>query len=665
MSKSSQSSKRKYYAVKVGAEGPRVYDSWDECKENVGHRRFANILSKLKLNQVSRYPGAVHKSFATLRAAQNWLAPALQAYNAAMPVKTEPVEIIEIEDTPPSSPLLRPTQNAPQPKEEPGTPAFPDLGALDATPPKQDVKLSPEQEEILAMVRSIKNVFFTGSAGTGKSVLLKEIIRHFRHDNPHQMLAVTASTGIASVNIGGTTLHSWAGIGLGKEPKEKLAGKIAGNESFNLVARRWRTVKALIIDESKAPTVLVAFHDGYLSISAVSMIDGKLFDKLEYIARYVRMNNAPFGGIQLILSGDFYQLPPVPDNHKGHLSHATFAFDATSWERCMGKPISLTKVFRQKDPEFVDMLNAMRVGKLDPDTIARFSSLSRSVQYDDGIEPTELYPLRREVQTANDTRLKQINAISHGYRAQDWPGRDSQGNPKVNEDEMNRLLDRLVAPKEITLKVGAQVMLVKNMVPGVLVNGTVGKVVDFITYREALQSQTEIAAPREKDEKVVPDFVKSSTIAWPLVVFTNGQPLLCVPADFTVEDAHGEVEATRMQVPLILAWALSVHKSQGQTLERVRVDLKRTFEKGQAYVALSRATNLDTLQVVNFNSSKSVVFPIISNAQVVAHPRVLEWHMELTRHEDYDEYDEYNEGNNIDDAFMDTEEAIASYYTGP
>lgn len=623
--------KRKYYAVKIGAQGPKIYDTWEECKENV-----------------SRYPGAIHKSFTTLKAAEAWLEPIFNAFtknsvpNVRCAKLKQEVEIIEIFDSPPPSPPLPPAMSVnpinpmPVPVEVPGAP--PTAPAAPPTAPSA-VELSPEQRDILEKVKDGRNVFFTGSAGTGKSVLLREIIRSFCEVFPREQLAITASTGIASVNIGGTTLHSWAGIGLGKEPAEKLVGKIAGNKNLSTIARRWRTVRTLIIDE-------------------ISMIDGTLFDKLEYIGRHIRRvddepNPDPFGGIQLVLSGDFYQLPPVPGtNANGQTVLPTFAFDAKSWKRCMGLPVTLKRVFRQKDQEFVDMLNAMRYGDLDEKTIKRFAGLSRPVVYHDGIEPTELYPTRREVEEANHSRLNQIQSVSKVYEAQDTAARDKNGNPKLTFEQMTRLLERLVAPKTITLKVGAQVMMIKNIVQGVLVNGSVGKVVELITYKEAVERYLPIAVPGDKENgQDVPEYIRKSTFPWPLVKFTNGLLELCVPAEFTVEDALGEIEATRMQIPLILAWALSVHKSQGQTLERVRVDLRRTFEKGQAYVALSRATNMDTLQVLNFNPSK-----------VMAHPRVLDWNQELQHDEEYDEYDQYNERNDIDDDLMDSEEAVAGYH---
>jgi ATP-dependent DNA helicase PIF1 len=469
------------------------------------------------------------------------------------------------------------------------------------------IKLSAEQQHVLDLVRSGQNVFFTGPAGTGKSVLLREIIKLLR-DNLSDRVSITASTGIAGLNIGGSTVHSFAGIGLGKESAQVLAKRIFKSKFPRL---RWRSTSTLIIDE-------------------ISMLDGTLFDKLEYIARYVRERNEPFGGIQLVLSGDFFQLPPVPDQNNGVPMPATYAFDAECWQRCVGRPVVLSRVFRQKDNEFVDMLSSMRIGQLTPQLITRFKQLSRPLVYDDGIEASVLFPLRAEVEGHNKSRLNELTGNTHIYCSMDSRGYNAKGE-QLEKEMAQRLLERLVAPRSISLKIGAQVMLIKNIVQGHLVNGVVGKVVEFLTNSEALKRNIAIATMDQKGSRVdadaegqlphrpadlVPltgDMFRKDQF-WPLVRFTNGMELLCAPVDFSVEGLVGNVEALRLQVPLILAWALSIHKSQGQTLSRVKVDLGRIFEKGQAYVALSRATTMETLEVINFEPSK-----------VLAHPRVIAW----------------------------------------
>ena len=229
------------------------------------------------------------------------------------------------------------------------------------------VFLSDEQRQVLELVAERnKSVFFTGSAGTGKSVLLRETIKVLRdkYKREPDRVAVTASTGLAACNVGGVTLHSFAGIGLGKEAVPELVKKIKRNAKGK---QRWLRTKVLIIDE-------------------ISMVDGDLFDKLEAIARAIRNNGRPFGGIQLVITGDFFQLPPVPDYGK----IAKFSFDAGTWNTSIEHTIGLTQVFRQKDPVFANMLNEMRLGKLTNKSIESFRALSRPLGFTDDFEATEL-----------------------------------------------------------------------------------------------------------------------------------------------------------------------------------------------------------------------------------------------------------------------------------
>ncbi|KAL1747296.1 PIF1-like helicase-domain-containing protein [Schizophyllum fasciatum] len=303
--------RKKYYGVRVGLEGPKIYTSWEEP---------------------------------TLKKAEEYIA------RQATP---------------------KPTPAAP--RDAPAVTPELDLADIPAIPrndiPK--VKLSNAQQQVFNRVKRGQNVFFTGSAGTGKSLLMREII-DYKGGRISTRLAITAATGIAACNIGGTTLHSWAGIGQGIDDGWDFAGKLFGQKTMRHVLERWKEVDTLIIDE-------------------VSMMEGELFDALsrvrqEMCARRVRNNDKPFGGIQLILSGDFCQLPPVSKNGKP----VKFAFDAESWHRCLGPPVFLTKVFRQKEQEFVDMLNELRFGTLKPETVRKLQALSRPVEYTDGIEPTGL-----------------------------------------------------------------------------------------------------------------------------------------------------------------------------------------------------------------------------------------------------------------------------------
>lgn len=481
-------------------------------------------------------------------------------------------------------------------------------------PPPPEIELSEEQQRVLRLVESGKNIFFTGPAGTGKSVLLRAIIKLLQHKFGE--VAITAPTGIAGVNIGGSTIHSWAGIGLGKETVEVLLGALGSK-----TVKRWMGTRALVIDE-------------------ISMLDGRLFDKLEELGRIVRKSHRPFGGIQLILSGDFFQLPPVPEQDSTTIIPPTFTFDALSWSRCVDEPVVLTKVFRQKDTKFIDMLSATRSGQLEDWHIQEFFKLSREVKYSDGISPTQLFPLKSQVELCNKTHLDVLPGEIFTYPAMESRGFNMYGD-RILVDAAERLLERLVAQREISLKVGAQVMLLRNLLQGRLVNGSLGKVVDFITTHEAIKRLIDIADIEAKPLRSQNgDFLptinartdgKNTEVQYegllalnghvfgrherfPLVKFTNGLHLLCAPLPFDVQGLKGNCEAQRVQVPLVLSWAMSIHKAQGQTMSRVKVDLRRIFEKGQAYVALSRATSLEGLEIVGFDPSR-----------VLAHPRVIEW----------------------------------------
>ncbi|KNZ54444.1 hypothetical protein VP01_2946g5 [Puccinia sorghi] len=503
------------------------------------------------------------------------------------------------------------------------------------------VSLSPEQQNVLDAVLKGESMFFTGSAGTGKSVLLRHIIAALKrtYASRPDAVAITASTGMAACAIGGTTIHSFAGIGLGVEPKEILLNKVKKNRK---ASGKWMRTKVLIIDE-------------------ISMVDGDLFDKLAYIASKMKKSTKPFGGIQLVIAGDFFQLPPVT---RGRVS---FAFNASSWAECIPKPVNLTQVFRQKDSTFIDMLNEMRKGALSKKSIQRFHELSRDPNFGDGIAPTELYPTRQEVERSNATRLAALKTPAVVFKAID--------SGKAPPEQRARDLANMMAVPTLVLKKDAQVMMIKNQSsedsPMWLVNGLVGRVVDFVSPESSVDLylaqraqldaadvdltgifsddednnhpvQTMKPAPPanpspypplrgaaklavEGKSAPPPDpataTASSSTATTSLVPLVewflmNGKREFTIvkSADFKVENMEGEVQSRRQQLPLILAWAMSIHKSQGQTLQRVKVDLGKVFEKGQIYVALSRATSLKGLQVLRFDPDK-----------VKAHPEVIQW----------------------------------------
>ncbi|KAG8835974.1 hypothetical protein FRC17_010943 [Serendipita sp. 399] len=466
--------------------------------------------------------------------------------------------------------------------------------------------LSSQQRAIHdVVVNEGKNVFFTGSAGTGKSVLLRCIIKSLRTKYAKSLdaVAITASTGIAACNIGGVTVHSFGGFGLGNDTAARLAAKVRGNQKAH---SRWARTKVLIIDE-------------------ISMLEGDFFDKVEEIARILRRKDDPFGGIQLVLTGDFFQLPPVS---KGPVK---FAFDAESWGRCIPHTYNLTKVFRQKDQTFVDILNEMRRGQISDSAARLFIDRSKPLP-EDGVEPTELFPRREDVDRANMERMDRLKGPTHTFLAADGGIAD--------ERVRGRMLENFMAPKMLKLKKDAQVMMIKN-VDEQLVNGTVGKVVDFMTDGEWIEHirssyggnpeeppegsnpEDEKSKDKEKEKqkqiKKVAKEKKYPIVEWKIPGSRYTRTEIVRDEQFKVEGPDGRIEVSRAQLPLILAWAMSIHKSQGQTLEKVKVDLRKVFEKGQAYVAISRATSLEGLQIIGFQKNK-----------VFAHPAVIEWSKTLS-----------------------------------
>lgn len=466
-----------------------------------------------------------------------------------------------------------------------------------------DIKLSGEQKAVLDLVLNTrKNVFFTGAAGTGKSVLLRCMIELLREKHGRKQVFITAPTGIAACNVGGTTLHRWAGVGLGDQPIDQLVKRVMTNKKTK---DRWLKTRVLFIDE-------------------VSMVSAPLLTKLEEIARHVRKSPAPFGGIQIICTGDLFQLPPIDRND------SRFCFETEVWDRIIHRTVNLTQVFRQKDPKFANVLNEIRMGHVSEEASQLMARLSRPPKMPKGLVPTSLFPTRLEVSNANESALSRIVGTAYEYMCQDWK-------KPTNESKFVDIAKHTIAEPKITLKVGAQVMLIKNL-DDTLVNGSIGRVVGFMTSNMSMAS-VDRSHDRRSVEKIlgissekanVSESIKRKrtlaehvsneaalkTAVLPVVKFVTPNNtvrfLMVQPETWEILNTEGEVIASRTQVPLILAWALSVHKSQGQTLPYVSVNLGRVFEYGQAYVAVSRATSTDGLQVTNFSPSRITASKVVT-----------------------------------------------------
>ena len=420
-----------------------------------------------------------------------------------------------------------------------------------ALSPGAEAALTDEQQTVLRAALAGESFFFTGGAGTGKSYLLKQILARL----PADTTFATATTGVAACAIGGVTLHHWAGIGGGDRPVGALAQSAVRKRGV-----QWRSARTLVVDE-------------------VSMLDAELFEKLDAVARAVRGRpKSPFGGLQLILVGDFFQLPPVA---KGP-AEARYAFEASCWDECVPRSYELTRVFRQQDDEFIDALSELRLGVVGPTTSALLKQCrGRALPEDDGIVATRLFTHKADCERINREQLSALKGQQVTIAA-----RDSGDDPEA----IALLKTGCSAPESITLKEGAQVVLTKTLDSSAgLVNGARGVVIKFVGLRN------------------------------PVVRFDAGVTQTIRMESFTLTQA-GRVVASRMQLPLNYGWALSVHKAQGMSLDRVQMSLGRVFECGQAYVALSRARSLEGLSLIDIDLSK-----------VRAHPKVLEFHKKAIR----------------------------------
>ena len=404
--------------------------------------------------------------------------------------------------------------------------------------------------------------------------MLKELIRRLRNEYPNERdaVAITASTVIAACNIGGITLRSFAGIGSGMGEAAAIVQRI--NENIT-TRERWLRTKVLIIDE-------------------ISMVDRALFDKLEAIARMLRLDPRPFGGIQLVITGDFFQLPPFQGSG--------FAFESLMWQPCIQYTIELCTVFRQKDPDLAAMLNDLRTGRPNQRTILALSRLSRELSFSDGIEAIELFPTCGQVEMANNSRLERLAGATQQFESYDVY------DPSLSMQDRMTILNGFMAPRLLELKSGSQVMLIKDKTKH-LVNGTLGRVIGFMKKTNTLSNRNQESFFQSSDNR------RAGDLPWPLVQFglTDGstQLLLCPPEKWRVEYPNRRIQAARVQVPLVLGWAMSLHKSQGLALNRAKVQLNKTFEGAQAYVALSRATSQDGLQVIGPDYARFKAHPAV------------------------------------------------------
>lgn len=428
------------------------------------------------------------------------------------------------------------------------------------------MELSKEQQ--IAYDKYVKghNIFITGPGGSGKSELIRMINNHAKANDSD--IAITALTGCASIllNCKARTLHSWAGIGLGNSPIEELIFKIKRNKFLRAV---WTETDILVVDE-------------------VSMLSVKLFNLLNDIGKAVRKSHLPFGGIQLIFSGDFYQLPPVgsesdPDTQR-------FCFESDEWTTTFHRDdqIELKKIFRQTDEIYSTILNQIREGKIKKRANDFLMSyVGREISPELVAEPTKLFPTKNKVEQINISRMAMLQGeereyMLKGIRDLEMTASEREIRRQFSDKdillEFDFLSGNLLCDKQVKLKIGAQVMCVINIRSAsggdvIICNGSQGIITSYCMSSGA-----------------------------PIVKYNSGIEMTMTPHVWASEKIPGIGVS---QIPLILSWALTIHKSQGATLDAAEIDVgSGIFECGQTYVALSRVKSLSGLYLSSFDSRR-------------------------------------------------------------
>ena len=394
-----------------------------------------------------------------------------------------------------------------------------------------------KQETALKLLKAGENVFLTGSAGAGKTYTLNQYINYLKARKVP--VAITASTGIAATHMNGMTIHTWAGIGI----KDFLSDADLKNmKERKYLKEHLENAQVLIIDE-------------------ISMLHAKQLNLVNQVLKYFKDSDDAFGGIQVIVAGDFFQLPPVGKNDERNRDK--FCFMSEAWVEAKFRVCYLTEQHRQGDDYLNDILNAIRAQSIDHQHI---QALEHTRHQDIGDTFTRLYTHNMDVDNINFKHLNEIETESKQFDAV------CDGNEKLIET----LKSSVRAPEILNLKKHAKVMFVKNNFDMGYINGSLGEVIGF---------------EEDDDHGILPK-----------VKLTDGTVLLVEPETWSVDYDAGKTIASFQQIPLRLAWAITIHKSQGMTLEAAEINLSHTFEKGQGYVALSRLKSLSGLRLLGFNS---------------------------------------------------------------
>jgi hypothetical protein len=388
-----------------------------------------------------------------------------------------------------------------------------------------------KQSKALSIMKAGKNVFLTGSAGAGKTYTLNQYIRYLKARKI--TVAVTASTGIASTHLNGMTIHAWSGLGLKKSVNKKDLEAIRDKKHLK---DHLEQTKVLIIDE-------------------ISMLHRNQLDALNDILKFIRQNNESFGGIQMIFCGDFFQLPPIGEPEESNRDK--FAFMSDAWVKAAPIICYLSEQHRQKGDSLETILNEIRSGKVDQDSLELLTKASKNLL----TEVPKLYTHNADVESINALEMAKLKNSPRFFVG------DKKGNPKLLE----MLMSNVRTDEKLELRLGAKVMFIKNNFERGYINGSLGEVIDFTS-----------------DER-------------PVVELKDGKRIVCEKEKWAIEDENGTALASFEQYPLRAAWAITIHKSQGMTLDAAEIDLNSTFERGQGYVALSRVKTLDGLYLKGYN----------------------------------------------------------------
>jgi len=399
------------------------------------------------------------------------------------------------------------------------------------------------QKTALKILKTGNNVFITGSAGTGKTHLLSEFIFYLKSRKITP--TIVAPTGIAASHLQGQTIHSYFSLGIRDFIDSYYIESLLEKKYLQT---RFCKLKVLIIDE-------------------ISMVSPDIFSSIDNILRAFKKDNKPFGGIQVILSGDFFQLPPISKVQKDK----RFAWQSPSWRELALKTCYLEKKFRQEDNALISILDEIRSGNISNNTYDILNSrYHKKLSID--FKPTKLYTHNIDVDRINNDELAKLNNKAHTFVYK------SEGSGR----NIEKIFKSSLVLEELTLKKDAVVMFIKNNLEKGYINGITGVVIGF--YKET---------------------------TLPIVKTSDGVVVKLEREDWNMENESGSIVAKVSQIPLKLAWAITIHKSQGMTLDAAEIDLSKTFEVGQGYVALSRIKNIDGLRLMGLNDTALSVDPLI------------------------------------------------------